>query len=124
MCAKYSLLSAPRVMHLGKHSRCQLLYLVFVGNNKKKCTRKYCQLRKRAFLMGCIIFLLKFHWVPSFQIFICFTDSEMIFQFGLCTVWPHLNMCIRKYIYWTDRSCSCHSVILLLETTPSLPLAE
>lgn len=86
-----------------KHSRCQLLYLCFVGRDKKKHTRKYCQLRKIAFLMGTYHFLFKFHWVLSFQVFICFTDSKMIFQFGKCIVWPHLNMCIRKYIYWTDQ---------------------
>ena len=79
-----------------KRSRCQLLYLCFVGKDKKKHTRKYCQLRKIAFLMGTYNFLLKFHWVLSFQIFICFADSEMIFQFGMCIVWPRLNMCIRK----------------------------
>lgn len=81
-------------------------------------------IKKKSVFNGMYYFLLKFHWVLSFQIFICFTDSRMIFQFGLCTVWPHLNMCIRKYIYWTDRSCFCHIVIPLLESTPSLPLAE
>lgn len=54
--------------------------------------------------MGTYYFLLKFHWVLSFQIFICFTDSKMIFQFGMHMVWPHLNMRIRKYIYRTDQS--------------------
>lgn len=104
-----------------KLSRCQLLYLRFVGKDKKKVTGKYCQLRKTDFLMGMCYFLLRLPGTLSFPAFVCFTHSKITFQFG---IWYSLATFayVHEKIYLQERSFLANAMFSVLSRKPLLPL--
>lgn len=85
-----------------KLSRCQLLYLCCWKGYKETHWEILPIKKSRFFFMGMCYFLLRLPWMLSFPAFICFTHSEITFQFG---TWLSLATFeyVHKKIYLRER---------------------